>query len=102
MYSVSKAASQHLGRYLAMELAPRCITTNTISPAYMLTDFTKDQIEILGGESTVGAFNPLRRLVAPEDIAGVIVYLCSQAGAYINGVDITLDGGTRWKVGSFS
>jgi NAD(P)-dependent dehydrogenase (short-subunit alcohol dehydrogenase family) len=102
MYSVSKAASQHLGRNLAMELASKSITTNTISPGYMLTELTKKGIEMAGGEEAVGAGNPLQRLANPDDIAGAVLYLCSKAGSYVNGVDITLDGGSRWKSGSYT
>ncbi|KIV88158.1 hypothetical protein PV10_09082 [Exophiala mesophila] len=100
MYSVSKAAVHHLGRNLALELAPKNITTNIVAPGFFPSRLANPQINFLGGEDVVGKQNPLGRLGQPADIAGVIVYLCSPAGAYINGVDISLDGGARLRVGT--
>jgi NAD(P)-dependent dehydrogenase (short-subunit alcohol dehydrogenase family) len=100
MYSVSKAAAHHLGRNLALELAPKNITTNIIAPGFFPSRLANPQIEFLGGEDKVGPTNPLGRLGRPEDIAGVVLYLCSRAGAYVNGEDISIDGGTRLRVGT--
>ncbi|RFU33655.1 hypothetical protein B7463_g2701, partial [Scytalidium lignicola] len=95
MYAVSKAAAHHLGRNLAIELGPRNITTNVVAPGFFPSKLASGLIDILGGEDALGAANPRKRLGEPEDIAGVVIYLCSPAGSYINGVDISLDGGAH-------
>ena len=99
MYSISKAAAHHLGRNLAMELAPKNITTNIVAPGFFPSRLANPQIDYLGGEDVVGKQNPMGRLGRPEDIAGVVVYLCSRAGSYINGEDISIDGGARLRAG---
>ncbi|KIX02046.1 uncharacterized protein Z518_07985 [Rhinocladiella mackenziei CBS 650.93] len=99
MYSVSKAAAHHLGRNLALELAPKHITTNIIAPGFFPSRLANPQIDYLGGEDFVGQQNPLSRLGRPQDIAGVVLYLCSKAGSYVNGEDISVDGGARLRVG---
>ncbi|KAJ9608491.1 hypothetical protein H2200_007479 [Cladophialophora chaetospira] len=95
MYSVSKAAAHHLGRNLAVELAPKNITTNIIAPGFFPSRLAQPQIDYLGGIDFVGKQNLLGRLGIPEDIAGVVLYLCSKAGSYVNGEDISIDGGAR-------
>jgi NAD(P)-dependent dehydrogenase (short-subunit alcohol dehydrogenase family) len=94
-YSASKAAAHHLGRNFAMELVPHNITTNTVAPGWFPTRLANPAIEKAGGEEVAGATNPMGRLGVPEDIAGVVVYLCSRAGRYINGEDISVDGGSH-------
>jgi NAD(P)-dependent dehydrogenase (short-subunit alcohol dehydrogenase family) len=83
MYSVSKAAAHHLSRNLAMELGPRHITSNTVAPGFFPSKLANGLIDILGGDQALKDSNPRRRLGEPEDIAGVMVYLCSPAGAYM-------------------
>ncbi|EXJ73016.1 uncharacterized protein A1O5_04165 [Cladophialophora psammophila CBS 110553] len=100
MYSVSKAAAHHLGRNLALELIPKNITTNIIAPGFFPSRLANPQIDYLGGEDVVGKQNPAGRLGRPEDIAGLVVYLCSRAGSYVNGEDISVDGGARLRVGT--
>lgn len=100
MYSVSKAATHHLGRNLALELAPKHITTNVLAPGFFPSRLAQPQIDYLGGEGVVGKQNPLGRLGRPEDIAGLVVYLCSAAGSYVNGEDVSLDGGARLRAGT--
>ncbi|ETI27700.1 hypothetical protein G647_00149 [Cladophialophora carrionii CBS 160.54] len=100
MYSVSKAAAHHLGRNLALELAPKNITTNIVAPGFFPSRLANPQIDYLGGVDVVGQQNPLGRLGRPEDIAGVVLYLCSRAGSYVNGEDISIDGGARLRAGT--
>ncbi|KFY79114.1 hypothetical protein VF21_08754 [Pseudogymnoascus sp. 05NY08] len=102
MYSVSKAAAHHLGRNLAVELGPRNITTNVVAPGFFPSKLAAGLIEKLGGEEELNASNPRKRLGIPEDIAGVMVYLASPAGSYINGEDISVDGGARLCSGAHS
>ena len=91
-YAASKAAVHHLTRVLAVELAPRNITSNAIAPGFFeskmteyLLDNRRDQIE---------RNSPLKRIGKPEEMAGLAIYLASRAGAYTNGTVIAVDGGT--------
>ena len=102
MYSISKAAVHHLSRQLAVELGPRNITTNTVAPGFFPSKLANGLIEMLGGQEELEENNPRKRLGEPEDIAGVMVFLCSPAGAYINGEDIAVDGGMRLASGRHS
>jgi NAD(P)-dependent dehydrogenase (short-subunit alcohol dehydrogenase family) len=99
MYSISKAAAHHLSRQLAVELGPRNITTNTVAPGFFPSKLANGLIEMLGGQEELEENNPRKRLGEPEDIAGVMVFLSSPAGAYINGEDIAVDGGMRLASG---
>jgi NAD(P)-dependent dehydrogenase (short-subunit alcohol dehydrogenase family) len=98
MYSVSKAAahvrcypgyliwadpSQHLGKNLAIELGPSNITTNIVAPGFFPSKLASGLIEKLGGTTELEEANPRKRLGEPEDIAGVMIYLCSPAGSYM-------------------
>lgn len=102
MYSVSKAAAHHLSRQLAVELGPRDITTNTVAPGFFPSKLANGLIDLLGGQRELEESNPRKRLGEPEDIAGVMVFLCSQAGSYVNGEDIAVDGGMRFATGRHS
>ncbi|RII22836.1 hypothetical protein CUC08_Gglean013275 [Alternaria sp. MG1] len=102
MYSISKAAAHHLSRQLAVELGPRNITTNTVAPGFFPSKLANSLIEMLGGQEELEENNPRKRLGEPEDIAGVMVFLSSPAGAYINGEDIAVDGGMRLASGRHS
>ncbi|CAH0044250.1 unnamed protein product [Clonostachys solani] len=98
-YSASKAAVIHLGRNLAVELGPRHITVNSICPGFFPSKMANGLLELSGGVDKLGKQNPLGRLGKPEDIAGVVVYLTSRAGAYVNGEAIALDGSAVWARG---
>ncbi|KAK5117990.1 hypothetical protein LTR62_004034 [Meristemomyces frigidus] len=99
MYSASKAAAHHLARNLAVELGPRNITTNTVAPGFFPSKLANGLIEQLGGQDQLERDNPRGRLGEPADIAGVMLFLCSRAGSYVNGEDIAVDGGARLGAG---
>ncbi|KFH40844.1 Rhamnolipids biosynthesis 3-oxoacyl-[acyl-carrier-protein] reductase-like protein [Hapsidospora chrysogenum ATCC 11550] len=101
-YSASKAAVIHLGRNLAVELGPRHISVNSICPGFFPTKMANGLLEMSGGADSFARANPLLRLGHPEDIAGIIVYLSSRAGSYINGEAIALDGGAMWSRGQLA
>ncbi|KAK5631166.1 hypothetical protein RRF57_006881 [Xylaria bambusicola] len=98
-YSASKAAAVHLGRNLAVELGPRHILVNSICPGFFPTKMANGLLEMTGGLKKHAKSNPSRRLGRPEDIAGVVVYLSSRAGAHVNGATIQIDGGSLWSSG---
>lgn len=102
MYSVSKAAATHLARNFAVELGPKHITCNSVSPGFFPSKLANGLIENLGGLAHLESLNPRKRLGEPDDIAGAMLYLCSRAGNYINGVDLQVDGGDRLGPGGVS
>lgn len=91
----SKAALEALTRYLAVELAPRNIRVNAVSPSLVLTDALQ-HFSSLSAPDTIPnaiAHTPAGRLVTPQDIAGVVEFLCSPAAFMIRGQIIVIDGG---------
>ena len=102
MYGVSKAAAHHLATNLAIELGPRNICSNTVAPGFFPSKLANGLIEYLGGSESMAAANPRRRIGVPDDIAGIMVYLCSPAGSYVNGAVIPVDGGNHLQSGQFA
>jgi NAD(P)-dependent dehydrogenase (short-subunit alcohol dehydrogenase family) len=91
-YSTSKAAVIHLTRLGAIELAPRSITVNAISPGTIRTPAVtgiEDNPEI----PFIEARTPLGRLGQPEEVAALAQFLASDEAAYITGQNIAIDGG---------
>ncbi|KAG8630412.1 hypothetical protein KVT40_002031 [Elsinoe batatas] len=95
-YSASKAAAIHLARNLAVELGPRGILVNSISPGFFPTKMANGLMELSGGVQALADANPNKRLGKPEDIAGTVVFLCSKASSHLNGANIAIDGGSVW------
>jgi enoyl-[acyl-carrier protein] reductase III len=91
----SKAAIESLTRYLAVELAPKNIIVNAVSPGIVETDALK-HFEALADRSKLQkaiAATPAGRLVTPEDVAEVVAFLCTPAASMIRGQVIVVDGG---------
>ncbi|HYF50556.1 MAG TPA: glucose 1-dehydrogenase [Planctomycetota bacterium] len=91
VYAATKAAIHTYTRGLAKELAPQ-IRVNAIAPGVVNTDFHKTHST---PESLANVVNntPLKRLGAPEDQAGAVLFLCSKAGSFITGEIIEINGG---------
>lgn len=90
-YNTSKAAIHHLTRSLCKALGPDRITVNAIAPGPFpsrLTDTDSDAVK-----KSVATYIPLGRPGSAQDVEGLIVFLASRAGAYVNGATIPLDGG---------
>lgn len=92
-YSASKSGVIHLTKHLATDLARDHINVNAIAPGFFPSNMTKaisenDKIY----EHTISMI-PRRRMGHPEDIAGTAIYLTSQAGSWVTGHTIVLDGG---------
>jgi enoyl-[acyl-carrier protein] reductase III len=91
LVGTSKAALESLVRYLGVELAPR-VRVNAVSGGVVETgalEHFPNREEML----RAGAANPVGRLVAPDDIAGVVAFLCSKDADMIRGQTIVVDGG---------
>lgn len=91
----SKAAVEALTRYLAVELADKNIVVNAVSPGIVATEAlqhfdTMSDEEIL---EEIAAQTPAGRIVTPEDVAGVVAFLCSPAAEMIRGQILLADGG---------
>ncbi len=99
-YGPSKAAVHHLSRGLAKHLVKDNITVNAIAPGPFPTWMLSTGVGG-GGDtdidwSALADINPRKRVGTPEDIAGLAIFLCSRAGAYIVGEVITCDGGSTF------
>ncbi|MCC6147267.1 MAG: enoyl-[acyl-carrier-protein] reductase FabL [Anaerolineaceae bacterium] len=91
----SKAALESLTRYLAVELAPANVHVNAVSPGIVLTDALQHFASLSDPEVISNAVHntPAGRLVTPEDVAGVVAFLCTPEAGMIRGQVIVLDGG---------
>jgi enoyl-[acyl-carrier protein] reductase III len=93
LVGTSKAALEALVRYWAVELAAQGIVVNAVSPGMIETDAVQwlDSAERVLG--LVRRQTPVGRLATPEDVAGVVAFLCSSAAEMIVGQTIVVDGG---------
>ena len=90
-YAASKAGAEGMSRAMAKELGSRSVTVNCVAPGFIATDMTEvlteEQKALMMGQI------PLGRLGAPEEIAKVVAFLASDAGGYITGETIHVNGG---------
>jgi len=93
VYAISKAAEAQLARNLAVEWGTRGIRVNSIAPGLIKTDFAKELYENPRAAAMVANMTCLKRLGEPADVAGVAVFLASDAARYITGQSILVDGG---------
>jgi NAD(P)-dependent dehydrogenase (short-subunit alcohol dehydrogenase family) len=91
-YGVSKAALNQLTRHLAVRYGREGIRANAIAPGFILTATAAANVPD-DVQQRLAAANPLRRLGTPDDIARVVVFLCSDASNYLNGQVLHVDGG---------
>jgi NAD(P)-dependent dehydrogenase (short-subunit alcohol dehydrogenase family) len=89
-YGASKAALIRLTEELAWQLGPR-VRVNAVAPAVVRTRFATALYE--GREDRVAAAYPMRRLGTPEDVAGLVGFLVSDAASWITGETVRVDGG---------
>ena len=91
-YSAAKAGMHGFTKALAYEVARKGVTVNTISPGYIGTKMvTAIPKEVL--ESKILPQIPLGRLGKPDEVAGLIIYLCSEEAAFVSGANISINGG---------
>tara|TARA_B100001248_G_C27344750_1_gene438127 strand:- start:247 stop:1014 length:768 start_codon:yes stop_codon:yes gene_type:complete len=93
-YNISKAADVMIVKNIAAEFGHKNIRANSIAPGLIKTDFAKALWENPDILKTVLSSTPMQRIGMPDEVAGVAVMLASNAGNYINGQTIVVDGGT--------
>jgi NAD(P)-dependent dehydrogenase (short-subunit alcohol dehydrogenase family) len=92
-YAISKAADMQLARNLALEWGKQGVRTNCIAPGLIKTDFAKALWDNPKTLAAALASSPLNAIGDPEDIAGAALLLGSDAGRFITGTTIVIDGG---------
>ncbi len=95
-YSAAKAGVHGFTKALALEVAKKNVTVNTISPGYIGTKMvTAIPKEIL--DSKILPQIPVGRLGKPEEVAGLIIYLASEEAAFVTGANIAINGGQHMQ-----
>ena len=92
-YGASKGAVISFTKSLAVELAPRGVTVNSVAPGWVDTEMVAGPMA-QGGRERASAGIPLGRIATAEDIAGPIVFLCSPLARHITGEILNVNGGS--------
>jgi 2-deoxy-D-gluconate 3-dehydrogenase len=92
-YAASKGALASLVKALANEWASKGVNVNGIAPGYISTDNTEALRADEARSKSILERIPAGRWGVPQDFKGPVVFLCSEAGAYVNGTILTVDGG---------
>jgi 3-hydroxybutyrate dehydrogenase len=102
-YVAAKHGLEGLSKVIALEGGPRGVTSNTVCPAYVRTPLVEAQI---ADQARVHGISPdevvqeimltepaIKRLIEPDEVAGVVAFLCTPQASFINGTSIVMDGG---------
>jgi 3-oxoacyl-[acyl-carrier protein] reductase len=92
-HSSAKSALDAFSRSLALELGPHGIRVNVVAPGLTLTDATSHQPKQM--HEAIAARTPLRRLARAQDVAGAILFLCSDAARHVTGTYLPVCGGSQ-------
>lgn len=92
-YAASKGAMISLTKSVALELAPRAVTVNCVAPGWIDTEMVAAPFAG-GGRERIESQIPLGRVASPDDIAGPIVFLCSDLARHITGEILNVNGGS--------
>ena len=94
-YGASKGGMIQMTRYLACHLGARGVRVNSLSPGPFPDQSVDPGIE--GFYEALASKVPMKRVGRPEDLAGPLVFLLSDAASFVNGVNLPVDGGwTAW------
>jgi len=91
-YAVSKAAVVQMTKVLALEWAAQNIRVNAIAPGYFVTDINRDFLKSPAGQEIVSRI-PQQRTGEMRDLEGPLLLLASDAGAFMTGAVVPVDGG---------
>ncbi|MFK7853815.1 MAG: SDR family NAD(P)-dependent oxidoreductase [Granulosicoccus sp.] len=91
-YAVSKAAVVQMTKAMALELGAKGIRVNALCPGYIETEINADYFSTEKGQNYIKT-TPARRTGTLEELSGPLLLLCSNAGSFINGVALPVDGG---------
>nr|WP_257787591.1 acetoacetyl-CoA reductase [Cupriavidus sp. USMAA2-4] len=95
-YAAAKAGMHGFTKSLALELAGKGVTVNTVSPGYLATKMVTDvPAEIL--QAKILPQIPVGRLGRPDEVAALIAYLCSDDAGYVTGANIAINGGQHMQ-----
>ena len=92
-YAASKGAMISLTKGVAVELAPRGITVNCVAPGWIDTEMAERPFA-KGGRERIAAQIPLGRIASADDVAGPILFLCSDLARHITGEVLNVNGGS--------
>ena len=92
-YCAAKSGVEGLSRALANEWATRGVRVNCVAPGFVATDLTADLRANEGLSQGILARTPMARIATPEEIAGAVVFLASDAASYVTGATLGVDGG---------
>lgn len=102
-YVTAKHALEGLSKVIALEGAPHGVTSNCVNPAYVRTPLVEDQVEAQAESHGIGrdevveqimlAPAAIKRLIEPEEVAEMVVYLCGPHSSFITGTSLPVDGG---------
>ena len=92
-YNISKAADIQMVKNIAVEYGHHNIRANTVAPGLIRTDFARGLWENPVIHEQYTKTHPMRRIGEPDEVAGAVIMLASDAGKYINGQTIIVDGG---------
>lgn len=90
-HASAKSAIDGFTKSLALELGPHGIRVNAVAPGLTLTDATRNQPKEF--HDMITSFTPLRRLGEPQDIAGAVLFLCSDQASFVTGAYLPVGGG---------
>ena len=93
-YAASKGGMIAFTKSIAGELGQYNITVNSVAPGWVKTDMTKNVFENKSEEEKIIKEIPLRKIAAPEDVAGAVVFLASELASHITGSIINVNGGS--------
>lgn len=99
-YALAKAGLAQLARNLAVEWGPRNVRVNAIAPGFIATELSRPLLDDSAFMDRRMQMTPLRRPGTPQEVAGAAHFLASDAGAFVTGQTLVVDGGTLITDGS--